>query len=201
MQLGHQPSPVLRSRGSLRGTASFWAAFGGSPQGALFLTRCICCGLCPHQASVSLLHTKEHRPLMRPPCAGDCVDAECPEFIGFVDSPGLPVSRAQQPLGTLHRLGLLCPIFRLYFSGSNFYKNVHRYLQRPFIQTHTRRIFVQASAFCICHFEGKERDRPKYVADTKELKQWGATCFIYFSCHHCLLLLLLVASHLLPVSQ
>lgn len=70
--------------------------------------------------AASWVQTKEHRPLVMPPCAGDCVDAERPEFIGFVHSSGLPVSIAQQSLGTLHRLALLCPIFRLLFSGSNF---------------------------------------------------------------------------------
>lgn len=57
-------------------------------------------------------------------CWGLCVDAECPEFIGLVDSSGLPVSRAQQALGTLHRFALLCPVFRMSFSGSSFCKNV-----------------------------------------------------------------------------
>lgn len=112
-------------------------------------------------------------------CCWLCVDSECSEFIGFVNSSGLPISRAQQSLGKVHRLAPPCPVFRLLFSGSNLRKKVHRYLQRPFIQTHTRGIFIQSSACCICYFEDKEGDRPKSVPDTKELKQRGATCFIY----------------------
>lgn len=47
----------------------FWWIPSGSP----FPQQCICCGLCPQKAPSSLLQTQEHRPLVRPACAGGFV--------------------------------------------------------------------------------------------------------------------------------
>lgn len=68
-----EPRHIPRSRGSHRGTASFWAALGESPWWALFLIMCICGPVdfvhVKHPPA-SWVQTKGHSPLLIPACAG-----------------------------------------------------------------------------------------------------------------------------------
>ena len=132
--LGDQPGHVLGSRESYRGTASFWAALGGSPWWALFLIRCICDPVVfvhVKHPPASWVQTKEHSPLAMPACVGGLVQTWW--TLSVPSSSVLWIQRVchlQCPsvLGKPPQTCPPCPLFHLLFSGSYFSTNIHRYL-------------------------------------------------------------------------
>lgn len=89
----------------------------------------------------------------------------------------------------------------LLFAGCSFCKNVHRYLQRPFIQTHTRGSLYSLVPFLYATLRAKKEIGPSLWQTP------GAVCFISLSCCHCLyslchhfLVLHLRVAYLLSVS-
>lgn len=97
--------------------------------------------------------------LVKPAWAGDFA-----WMLTVLNSLGLWIHQVCQSPGSSslweHSTDLSSFVQSLLFAGSSFCKNVHRYLQRPFIQTHTRGSLYSLVPFLYATLRAKKETGP-----------------------------------------